>query len=31
MYAIESVADGVVERRETLREFFFGIEGLDDA
>ena len=31
VYAIESEADGVVERRETLREFFFGIEGLDDA
>ena len=29
--AIESEADGVVERLKTISEFFFGIEGLDDA
>ena len=29
--AIESEANGVVERLKTISEFFFGIEGLDDA
>ena len=31
VYAIESVADGVVESFKTISEFVFGIEGLDDA